>query len=173
MHCSSRRDVSKFVSHRANLLANQAASKQLLSDWRCEVISLLACPIIYAVSVHSFVITSGNNEEGGLAVQLIWLSSILNLLCLPCRPVSNISLLISCFYEALSQMSTSVVEVWQPEDADPLVPLQVNIIYLLLAFVSLKRIWEYVYEKKQTYAAKCMNTCVIGASLLCLVPPCN
>ncbi|XP_026215381.1 transmembrane protein 131-like isoform X2 [Anabas testudineus] len=28
--------------------------------------------------------------------------------------------------QALSQMSTSVVEVWQPEDADPLVPLQVE-----------------------------------------------
>ncbi|KAM9857591.1 transmembrane protein 131-like isoform 2-T2 [Aulostomus maculatus] len=28
--------------------------------------------------------------------------------------------------QALSQMSTSVVEVWQPEDAEPLVPLQVE-----------------------------------------------
>lgn len=33
---------------------------------------------------------------------------------------------ISSSYKALSQMSTSVVEVWQPEDADPLVPLQVR-----------------------------------------------
>lgn len=51
-----------------------------------------------------------------------------------------ISLLISCSHEALSQMSTSVVEVWQPEDADPLVPLQVIIIYFLRVFVSMKRI---------------------------------
>ncbi|KAM8842276.1 transmembrane protein 131-like isoform 1-T1 [Synchiropus picturatus] len=28
--------------------------------------------------------------------------------------------------QALSQMSTSVVEVWQPEDAEPLIPLQVD-----------------------------------------------
>lgn len=28
-------------------------------------------------------------------------------------------------------------------------------------------------DKKMRYAAKCMDTCVIGASLLCLVTLCN
>lgn len=41
-----------------------------------------------------------------------------------------------CSHKALSQMSTSVVEVWQPEDADPLVPLQVITVYFLGVFGS-------------------------------------
>lgn len=59
--------------------------------------------------------------------------------CFPCCPFfwANISLFISCSQEALSQMSTSVVEVWQPEDADPFVPLQVIITPLAL-FASTK-----------------------------------
>lgn len=42
--------------------------------------------------------------------------------------LANVSLFMTCSQEALSQMSTTnVVEVWQPEDADPFVPLQVII----------------------------------------------
>lgn len=41
---------------------------------------------------------------------------------------------------ALSQISTSVVEVWQPEEADPFVPLQVFV--GLSFFVGCVCVWE-------------------------------
>ncbi|KAM7394502.1 hypothetical protein PAMP_021301 [Pampus punctatissimus] len=51
-----------------------------------------------------------------------WINILLGILqlLLPCVQHGGAQL------QALSQMSTSVVEVWQPEDADPLVPLQVE-----------------------------------------------
>lgn len=90
--------------------------------------------------------------------------------CFPCRPFfwANISLFISCSQEALSQMSTSVVEVWQPEDADPFVPLQV-IITPLPCLHQQRPICECVKAKRR-FAATCMTTC--AACLLCFsLPP--
>ncbi|KAM3623863.1 uncharacterized protein V6R79_016428 [Siganus canaliculatus] len=51
-----------------------------------------------------------------------WINVLLGILqlLLPCVQHGGAQL------QALSQMSTSVVEVWQPEDAEPLVPLQVE-----------------------------------------------
>ncbi|KAK0137410.1 Transmembrane protein 131-like [Merluccius polli] len=51
-----------------------------------------------------------------------WINVLLRLLqlLLPCLQHGGAQL------QALRQMSTSVVEVWQPEDADPMVPVQVD-----------------------------------------------
>ncbi|XP_056136082.1 transmembrane protein 131-like isoform X2 [Lampris incognitus] len=51
-----------------------------------------------------------------------WINILLGILqlLLPCVQNGGAQL------QALSQMPTSVVEVWQPEDADPLVPVQVD-----------------------------------------------
>lgn len=82
--------------------------------------------------------------------------------CFPCCPFfwANISLFISCSQEALSQMSTSVVEVWQPEDADPFVPLQVTITPLPCLHQQ-RPICECVKAKRR-FAATCMTTCAAG-----------
>lgn len=88
--------------------------------------------------------------------------------CFPCCPFfwGNISLFISCSQEALSQMSTSVVEVWQPEDADPFVPLQV-IITPLPCLHQQRPICECVKAIRR-FAATCMTTC--AGCLLCFFP---
>lgn len=110
---------SKFVSRRANPPDSRAASKEPLSACRREVISSLVCVIIYAVSLHSYVTTLSPNGDP-CSRSLCSADSV------DFRPVCNhnISPDLSPI-KALSQMSTSVVEVWQPEEADPLVPLQV------------------------------------------------
>ncbi|XP_029364736.1 transmembrane protein 131-like isoform X1 [Echeneis naucrates] len=61
-------------------------------------------------------------HQGSHCHRKTWINILLGIL----------QLLLPCFHhggaqlQALSQMSTSVVEVWQAEDADPLVPLQVE-----------------------------------------------
>ncbi|XP_070834113.1 transmembrane protein 131-like isoform X1 [Chaetodon trifascialis] len=61
-------------------------------------------------------------QQGSLCHRKTWINILLGILqlLLPCVQHGGAQL------QALSQMSTSVVEVWQPEDADPLVPLQVE-----------------------------------------------
>ncbi|XP_019956839.2 transmembrane protein 131-like isoform X2 [Paralichthys olivaceus] len=61
-------------------------------------------------------------QPGGRCHRKTWINILLGILqlLLPCVQHGGAQL------QALSQMSTSVVEVWQPEDAEPLVPLQVE-----------------------------------------------
>ncbi|XP_034544455.1 transmembrane protein 131-like isoform X3 [Notolabrus celidotus] len=61
-------------------------------------------------------------QQGSHCHRKTWINILLGILqlLLPCVQHGGAQL------QALSQMSTSVVEVWQPEDADPLVPLQVE-----------------------------------------------
>ncbi|XP_028263322.1 transmembrane protein 131-like isoform X2 [Parambassis ranga] len=61
-------------------------------------------------------------HQGSHCHRKTWINILLGILqlLLPCVQHGGAQL------QALSQMSTSVVEVWQPEDADPLVPLQVE-----------------------------------------------
>ncbi|CAJ1052600.1 transmembrane protein 131-like isoform X2 [Xyrichtys novacula] len=61
-------------------------------------------------------------KQGSHCHRKTWINILLGILqlLLPCVQHGGAQL------QALSQMSTSVVEVWQPEDADPLVPLQVE-----------------------------------------------
>ncbi|XP_047433847.1 transmembrane protein 131-like isoform X2 [Mugil cephalus] len=61
-------------------------------------------------------------HQGSHCHRKTWINILLGILqlLLPCVQRGGAQL------QALSQMSTSVVEVWQPEDADPLVPLQVE-----------------------------------------------
>ncbi|CAF93952.1 unnamed protein product [Tetraodon nigroviridis] len=60
-------------------------------------------------------------QQGSHCHRKTWINILLGILqlLLPCVQHGGAQL------QALSQMSTSVVEVWQPEEADPLVPLQV------------------------------------------------
>ncbi|XP_077380651.1 transmembrane protein 131-like isoform X2 [Festucalex cinctus] len=61
-------------------------------------------------------------QQGSYCHRKTWLNVLLGILhlILPCVQHGGAQ------RQALSQMSTSVVEVWQPEDADTLVPLQVE-----------------------------------------------
>ncbi|XP_060912178.1 transmembrane protein 131-like isoform X1 [Labrus mixtus] len=61
-------------------------------------------------------------QQGSHCHRKTWINILLGILqlLLPCVQHGGAQL------QALSQMSTSVVEVWQPEDADPLVPLQIE-----------------------------------------------
>ncbi|XP_059199246.1 transmembrane protein 131-like [Centropristis striata] len=61
-------------------------------------------------------------HQGSHCHRKTWINILLGILqlLLPCVQHGGAQL------QALSQMSTSVVEVWQPEDADPLVQLQVE-----------------------------------------------
>ncbi|XP_038568921.1 transmembrane protein 131-like isoform X3 [Micropterus salmoides] len=61
-------------------------------------------------------------RQGSHCHRKTWINILLGILqlLLPCVQHGGAQL------QALSQLSTSVVEVWQPEDADPLVPLQVE-----------------------------------------------
>ncbi|XP_023273181.1 transmembrane protein 131-like [Seriola lalandi dorsalis] len=61
-------------------------------------------------------------QQGSHCHRKTWINILLGILqlLLPCVQHGGAQL------QALSQMSTSVVEVWQPEDADPLVPLQME-----------------------------------------------
>ncbi|XP_029910115.1 transmembrane protein 131-like isoform X2 [Myripristis murdjan] len=61
-------------------------------------------------------------QQGSHCHRKTWINILLGILqlILPCVQHGGAQL------QALSQMSTSVVEVWQPEDADPLVPVQVE-----------------------------------------------
>ncbi|XP_029288734.1 LOW QUALITY PROTEIN: transmembrane protein 131-like [Cottoperca gobio] len=61
-------------------------------------------------------------QQGSHCHRKTWINILLGILqlLLPCVQHGGAQL------QALSQMSTSVVEVWQPEDADPLVHLQVE-----------------------------------------------
>ncbi|KAM9314140.1 LOW QUALITY PROTEIN: transmembrane protein 131-like [Pholidichthys leucotaenia] len=61
-------------------------------------------------------------HQGSHCHRKTWINILLGILqlLLPCVQHGGAQL------QALSQMSTSVVEVWQPEDAEPLVPLQVE-----------------------------------------------
>lgn len=90
------------------------------------------------------------------------------------QPIISLSISFIAPTKALSQMSASVVEVWQPEDADPLIPLQV--ITLFLSCLCLYE-WgiESIYMQKTQIppllnAVRCMSTCVVSASPLCLAP---
>ncbi|KAM4604313.1 transmembrane protein 131-like isoform 2-T2 [Polymixia lowei] len=61
-------------------------------------------------------------QQGSHCHRKTWINILLGILqlLLPCVQHGGAQL------QALTQMSTSVVEVWQPEDADPLVPVQVE-----------------------------------------------
>ncbi|XP_070772139.1 transmembrane protein 131-like [Enoplosus armatus] len=61
-------------------------------------------------------------QQGSHCHRKTWINILLGILqlLLPCVQHGGAQL------QALSQMSTNVVEVWQPEEADPLVPLQVE-----------------------------------------------
>ncbi|XP_074485701.1 transmembrane protein 131-like isoform X2 [Sebastes fasciatus] len=61
-------------------------------------------------------------QQGSHCHRKTWINILLGILqlLLPCVQHGGAQL------QALSQMSTNVVEVWQPEDADPLVQLQVE-----------------------------------------------
>ncbi|XP_062244055.1 transmembrane protein 131-like isoform X2 [Platichthys flesus] len=61
-------------------------------------------------------------QPGGHCHRKTWINILLGILqlLLPCVQHGGAQL------QALSQMSTGVVEVWQPEDAEPLAPLQVE-----------------------------------------------
>ncbi|KAL7404333.1 hypothetical protein ABVT39_013269 [Epinephelus coioides] len=61
-------------------------------------------------------------QQGSHCHRKTWINILLGILqlLLPCVQHGGAQL------QALSQMSTSVVEVWQPEDADPLIQLQVE-----------------------------------------------
>ncbi|XP_024914140.1 transmembrane protein 131-like isoform X4 [Cynoglossus semilaevis] len=61
-------------------------------------------------------------QQGSHCHRKTWINILLGLLqlILPCVQHGGAQL------QALSQMSTSVVEVWQPEDAEPLIPIQVE-----------------------------------------------
>ncbi|XP_029949693.1 transmembrane protein 131-like isoform X2 [Salarias fasciatus] len=61
-------------------------------------------------------------HQGSHCHRKTWINILLGILqlLLPCVQHGGAQL------QALSQMSTSVVEVWQPEEAEPLVPLQVE-----------------------------------------------
>lgn len=61
-------------------------------------------------------------QQGSLCHRKTWINILLGILqlLLPCVQHGGAQL------QALSQISTSVVEVWQPEDAEPLIPLQVE-----------------------------------------------
>ncbi|XP_041640880.1 transmembrane protein 131-like isoform X2 [Cheilinus undulatus] len=61
-------------------------------------------------------------QQGSHCHRKTWINILLGILqlLLPCVQHGGAQL------QALGQISTSVVEVWQPEDADPLVPLQVE-----------------------------------------------
>ncbi|KAG7276808.1 hypothetical protein CRUP_008758 [Coryphaenoides rupestris] len=61
-------------------------------------------------------------QQGSHWHRKTWINVLLRLLqlLLPCLQHGGAQL------QALRQMSTSVVEVWQPEDADPMVPVQVE-----------------------------------------------
>ncbi|XP_071770565.1 transmembrane protein 131-like [Centroberyx gerrardi] len=61
-------------------------------------------------------------QQGSHCHRKTWINILLGILqlLLPCVQHGGAQL------QALSQMSTSVVEVWQPEEADPLVPVQVE-----------------------------------------------
>ncbi|KAM3864937.1 transmembrane protein 131-like [Diretmus argenteus] len=61
-------------------------------------------------------------QQGSHCHRKTWINILLGILqlLLPCVQHGRAQL------QALSQLSTSVVEVWQPEDADPLVPIQVE-----------------------------------------------
>lgn len=61
-------------------------------------------------------------QPGSHCHRKTWINILLGILqlLLPCVQHGGAQL------QALSQMSTSVVEVWQPEDAEPLVPLQME-----------------------------------------------
>ncbi|XP_068607189.1 transmembrane protein 131-like [Brachionichthys hirsutus] len=61
-------------------------------------------------------------QQGSRCHRKTWINILLGILqlLLPCVQHGGAQL------QALSQMSASVVEVWQPEDADPLVPLQME-----------------------------------------------
>lgn len=61
-------------------------------------------------------------QQGSHCHRKTWINLLLGILqlLLPCVQHGGAQL------QALSQISTSVVEVWQPEDAEPLVPLQVE-----------------------------------------------
>lgn len=109
------------------------------------------------------------HNNGGFCSSPVIAGAFPFVFCFPCCPFfwGNISLFISCSQEALSQMSTSVVEVWQPEDADPFVPLQV-IITPLPCLHQQRPICECVKAKRK-FAATCMTTCAAG--LLCFFPP--
>lgn len=171
---------SKFVSHRANRPANQAASKQpFVKHPEGEVISSLVCVIIiHTVWVYSFVIVWKKSlRQTGCSLILFRLlkSDTFPIFC-PVHvaqfPTKHLTVhLIFCSHKALSQMSTSVVEVWQPEDADPLVPLQVIIFFFFIK----RRNCEYECAKHWSpNAARCTNTCVVCSSpLLCLASLCN
>lgn len=80
----------------------------------------------------------------------------------------NILLFMTCSQEALSQMSTTnVVEVWQPEDADPFVPLQV-IITSILCLYQQPRCCAFAKFAKSSFAASCMTTCAGGSIVFSL-----
>nr|XP_043883962.1 transmembrane protein 131-like isoform X2 [Solea senegalensis] len=61
-------------------------------------------------------------QQGSHCHRKTWINILLGILqlLLPCVQHGGAQL------QALSQMSTSVVEVWQPEDAEPLIPIQVE-----------------------------------------------
>ncbi|XP_055014133.1 transmembrane protein 131-like isoform X3 [Boleophthalmus pectinirostris] len=61
-------------------------------------------------------------QQGSHCHRKTWINILLGILqlLLPCVQHGGAQL------QALSQISTSVVEVWQPEDAEPLIPLQVE-----------------------------------------------
>ncbi|XP_054634193.1 transmembrane protein 131-like isoform X3 [Dunckerocampus dactyliophorus] len=61
-------------------------------------------------------------QQGSYCHRKTWINALLGILqlLLPCVQHGGAQ------RQALSQMSTSVVEVWQPEDADTLVPLQLD-----------------------------------------------
>ena len=90
-----------------------------------------------------------------------------------CSIINTYTTYVCFWFEALRQMSTSVVEVWQPEDGEPMVPVQVTIIYFCswklpidvasAPFLTITRLHLHVHGQCSPHC------CVLDPALQCNV----
>lgn len=116
---------SKLVSCSANL-GNEAAAQSLCQAAETNSFPHMALSLSSAVSHFTTIRDSVilNTPKAFCTIIPAWIFKKKKIDVN--SPAPHYCCLCLCSLKALSQMSTSVVEVWQPEDAEPLIPIQVN-----------------------------------------------